>query len=157
PILALPNFAKSFELECDASNVGIKVVLLQGYPIAYFSEKLKHAHLNYSTYDKELYALVEALQVWQHCFLPKVDHESLKYLRVQNKLNKRHVKWVEFLEQFPYVIKHKKGKVNIVVGALSRRHVMLTMLETKLLGFECIKELYIEDKDFKETYELYAN
>ncbi|RDY09356.1 hypothetical protein CR513_06273, partial [Mucuna pruriens] len=40
---------------------------------------------------------------------------------------------------------------------LYRRHVLIAILETKLLRFECIKELYMEDDDFKETYELYAN
>ncbi|RDX95272.1 Retrovirus-related Pol polyprotein from transposon 17.6, partial [Mucuna pruriens] len=63
-ILALPNFAKSFELECDGSNVVVATMLLQeGHPIAYFSEKFKCVQLNYSTYDKELYPLVRALQV----------------------------------------------------------------------------------------------
>jgi len=49
------------------------------------------------------------------------DHESLKYLKTQSKFNKRHAKWVEFIEQFPYVIKYKQGKINVVVDALSRR------------------------------------
>jgi len=58
-ILPLPKFSKHFELECDASGVGIGTMLLQrGHPIAYFSEKLHGAALNYPTYDKELYALV---------------------------------------------------------------------------------------------------
>ncbi|XP_051149220.1 uncharacterized protein LOC127263941 [Andrographis paniculata] len=128
PILKLPNFELTFELECDASGVGIGAVLMQNrQPIAYFSEKLGGAALNYPTYDKELYALVRALQVWQHYLLPKEfvihsDHESLKHIKTQAKLNKRHARWISFVDTFPYVIKYKKGKDNVVADALSRRH-----------------------------------
>jgi hypothetical protein len=80
--------------------------------VAYFSEALSRPSLNYSTYDKELYALVCVLETWQHYLWPKEfithsDHESLKYIRGQAKLNKRHAKWVEFIETFPYINKHK--------------------------------------------------
>jgi len=85
-------------------------------------------------------------------FVIHSDHESLKYLKRQGKLNKRNAKWVEFLEQFPYVIKHKKGKSNVVVDALSRRYALFTSLETKFIGFEHIKELYEHDFDFSHIY-----
>ena len=130
PILALPNFVKTFELQYDASGVGIGVVLLQGgHPIAYFSEKLHGETLNYPIYNKELYALVRAL------------HESLKYLKSQHKL-KIHTKWMGFLEQISYVIKYKKGNTNIVVDALSRRHALFLKLGAQILGFENIPKLY---------------
>ncbi|RDX82929.1 Retrovirus-related Pol polyprotein from transposon opus, partial [Mucuna pruriens] len=87
---------------------------LARHHITYFSENIKDVQLNYSNYDQELYVLVRALQVWQLYLLFKEfvihsDDESLKHLRGQNKLNKRHAKWVEFLKQFPYVIKHKQS------------------------------------------------
>ena len=159
PCLALPNFDKPFEVECDASGVGIGAVLMQDRrPIAYFSEKLSGATLNYPTYDKEMYALIRALETWQHYLLPRefvvhTDHESLKYLKGQHKLNKRHAQWMEFLEPFPYVIKYKQGKENVVADALSRRYVLLSTLDAKLLGFEHIKDLYPVDQDFSETFE----
>jgi hypothetical protein len=158
PLLSLPNFSKTFEIECDASGVGIGAVLMQeGRPIAYFSEKLSGAALNYPTYDKELYALVRALETWQHYLWPKefvihTDHESLKHLKGQHKLNKRHARWVEFIETFPYVIRYKQGKENVVADALSRRYALLSTLDAKLLGFEYIKELYAEDHEFCEEY-----
>ena len=133
-------------------------MLLQGgHSIAYFSEKLHGATLNYPTYDKELYALVRALKTWEHYLVSKQfvihsDHESLKYLKGQHKLNKRHAKWMEFLEQFPYVIKYKKGSTNIVVDALSRRHALFSKLGAYILGFENIPELYKKDRDFASTF-----
>ena len=112
-VLVLPDFNKTFGVECDASGIGIGAVLIQeGKPVAYFSENLGGATLNYPTYDKELYALVKALETWQHYLLSKefvvhTDHETLKHLRNQTNLKRRHARWMNFIETFPYIIKCK--------------------------------------------------
>ncbi|XP_024014856.1 uncharacterized protein LOC112088827 [Eutrema salsugineum] len=159
PVLVLPDFDKTFEVECDASGLGIGAVLTQGgRPVAFFSEKLHGAALNYSTYDKELYALVRSLETWQHYLLAKefiihTDHETLKHLRGQTALKRRNARWLEFVETFPYIIKYKKGQENIVADALSRRYTLITTMEAKIMGFEHLKERYEDDPDFSSIYQ----
>jgi hypothetical protein len=157
PLLQLPDFNKTFELECDASGIGLGGVLPQERKlVSYFSEKLSGPVLNYSTYGKELYALVRCLETWQHYLRPKEFvihsyHESLKHICSQGKRNRRHAKWFEFIESFPYVIKHKKGKENVIADALSRRYALLTQLDCKIFGLETIKDQYVHDADFKDV------
>ena len=132
-------------------------MIQEGRPIAYFSEKLNRTRLNYSTYDREFYAIVKALETWSHYlkvqpFILHPDHESLKHINGQSKLNSRHDKWVEFLQSFTFSANYKAGKANIVVEALSRRCHLLAILEAKILGFEMVKPLYLEDPDLGDLY-----
>ena len=54
-------------MKCDASGVAIRDVLSrEDKPIAYFSEKLNDANKKYSSYDKEFYAIVQAMKHWRH-------------------------------------------------------------------------------------------
>ena len=158
PVLALPCFDKVFEVECDASGVGIGGVLVQeGRPLAFFSEKLDDAKRKYSTYDKEFYAIVRSLEHWSHYLVAKEfilhsDHEALKYIQGQHKLNSRHAKWVEYLQSFHFTIKHKSGRLNTGADALSRRHLLLFQLDSCVLGFEHLKSLYATDEDFGELH-----
>jgi hypothetical protein len=85
------------------------VLIQEGKTMGYFNVKLSERSLIFSTYDKELYALVRVLETWQHYLWPKEfaihsDHKSLKHIRGQAKLNNCHAKWVEFTKTFPYII-----------------------------------------------------
>jgi hypothetical protein len=87
--------------------------------------------------------------LWPKEFVIHSDHESWKHICSQGKLNCRHAKWVEFIESFPYVIKHKKGKENVIADALSRRYALLTQLDYKIFELETIKDQYVHGADFK--------
>ena len=158
PILRLPDFTKVFEVSCDASGVGIGGVLSQeSHPVAYFSEKLSDAKLRYSTYDKEFYAVVQSLKHWRHYLLHQEfvlfsDHEALKYLHAQKKLNFRHSRWVEYLQDYTFVLKHKAGVENRVADALSRRASLLSTLSVEVIGMDRLKETYADCPDFGQIY-----
>jgi hypothetical protein len=158
PVMRLPDFTKLFEVECDASGVGIGGVLNQEHhPIAYFSEKLNDAKLKYSTYDKEFYAVVQALRHWCHYLLPKEfviysDHDALRHLNSQKKLNFRHASWVEYLQRYSFSLKHKAGIENKVADAFSRRVTLLSMMSTNVTGFERLRDEYESCPDFGKLH-----
>lgn len=86
PMLVFPDYNKTFILECDASGIGMGVVLMQeGHPIVFIGKAVAPKHLGLSTYEKELMAVVYAVKKWGHYllgryFIIRTDHFSLKYI-----------------------------------------------------------------------------
>jgi hypothetical protein len=86
PILVLLDFSKTFQVRCDMSGFAIGAVFSQDdRMIAYFSEKLNEAKIKYSTYDKEFYAVIQALKKWRHYLVPKEfvlynDNHALQFM-----------------------------------------------------------------------------
>jgi hypothetical protein len=85
------------------------------FVICYESRKLKEHERHYATHDLELAAIVHALRKWKHYLMWKrfelrIDHNGLKYLFDQPTLNARKSRWIEFLSEYDFDIKHIKGK-----------------------------------------------
>lgn len=126
------DFDQVFEVSGDASNIGIGVVFSQEcHPIAFFSEKINNDKLKYSTYNNELYSIVDAPQHWSHCLLNEEfflysDHEVLKHLNSQQKVNRRHATWSEFLQSYPFLLNIMQEFKMLFRDAISRHLTVLT-------------------------------
>jgi hypothetical protein len=85
------------------------------------------------------------------------DNHAMQFVTQQEKLNQKHVKWVEYMKNFTFVIKHIFGTANKVVDALSRKCLLLQEFKVKTLGFDDLRDMYADDPDFKEAYEATEN
>ena len=113
PVLCLPDFSQQFVIECDASGVAIGAVLSQNNkPVAYFSKALKGSVLLLSTYEKEMLAIVKAIQKWRpyllgRSFLVHTNQKSLKYLLEQRIITPAQTRWLSKILGYDYKIEYK--------------------------------------------------
>ncbi|QRW16907.1 Retrotransposable element Tf2 protein [Rhizoctonia solani] len=134
PVLIHSNPDLPYYLETDASGVAMGAILSQRgsnnrlHPIAYMSKSFSGAEANYDTHNKELLAIIKALEEWQ-IFLEATDkpiqvftdHRNLEYWMQARTFNQRHARWCIFLSNFNFEIHYCPGKQSGKLDALSRR------------------------------------
>ena len=130
PIVQAPNWRLPFEVMCDASDLAIGAVLGQredGKPhvVYYASKTLNEAQRNYTTTEKELLAVVYALDKFRAYLVGAdivifTDHYALKYLLTKQNAKARLIRWVLLPQEFNLQIKDKKEVENVVADHLSR-------------------------------------
>jgi len=118
PVLKIPDRQKPFTVICDASLYGVGAILTQdGRPCAYMSKKFTKEQIGYDTYEQELTAVIEALELWR-CYLEGVhftlqtDHKPLTYYNTLASLSRRQARWLQFLTKFDFQWEHIKGLKN---------------------------------------------
>jgi hypothetical protein len=127
-VLALPHFKKTFVLECDASEKGIGIVLMQeGQPLAFTSKQPYERNLGKSIYEKEMLSILHVIDLWcpyllGNIFQTKKDHQSLKYSLEKCISCPENQKLVTNLFGYDFEIIYKKGKDNVVVDALFQKY-----------------------------------
>lgn len=128
PMLAMSDFSLPFVIQTDASGEGIGAVLSQNdRPIAFMSRTLGISKQAWSTYAREMLAIVIAIRVWRpyiigRRFIIQTDQRSLRYLLEQRILTPEQQKWMGKLVGYDYEITYKPGKSNGAADALSRVH-----------------------------------
>src|ERR1044072_5632680 len=131
PILRCPDFSKPFTIQADASQYAIGSCLVQDFdgeehPIAYASSKLNGAQLNWSTVEKEGYAIIHALKKFDSFVYGRelhivTDHNPLIYITDVAPDNPKLTRWKLALQRYNILsTTHRKGSEHTNCDALSR-------------------------------------
>ncbi|GBG80460.1 hypothetical protein CBR_g30923 [Chara braunii] len=131
PVLKVADLSLPFVVTTYASQYGIGAALQQddghGYrPVEFMSARMPSEKVATSTYERELYALRQALEHWKHYLLGRhfkvySNHETLRWLKTQAKMTSKLTRWAAEIDQYDFELKPIKGKYNVVADALSRR------------------------------------
>jgi len=158
-ILALPDFNAPFEVETDASGYGVGAVLVQNKrPIAFYSHTLAMRDRARPVYERELMAVVLAVQRWRPyllggTFTVKTDQRSLKFLLEQRVIQPQYQKWIAKLMGYSFEVVYKPGLENKAANALSRVPSMAevnqltahTLIDLKVIKEEVMKDEFLKD------------
>eukprot|EP00253_Pinus_taeda_P007716 PITA_07716 len=161
PVLATPDFTKTFIMECDALGNGIDVVLIQEErPISFEIRPIKRMYLHKAIYEKEMLAILHALNILRpflmgRRFKVKTKHGTLKYFLEKILSSEEQQKWVTKMLGYDFEIIYKKGKKNVVIDALSRKD---EDVEALLCSISIIQLDWInQDRDqWKKDEEVWA-
>jgi len=127
--------SRPFRIEADSSDFATGAVLSQRspdddkwHPVAFLSKSLSAVERNYEIHDKEMLAIIRAMEEWRHFlegaehqFEVWTDHKNLEYFMSAKKLNRRQARWSLFLARFDFLLHHRPGKSMGKPDALSRR------------------------------------
>lgn len=131
PVLKTPDWNKQFIMQTDASNYVLGVVIQQEYedglhPVAFHSRSLLPAERNYNVHDKELAGVIfgfkNACSLFlgaKHPVIVHTDHKNLQYFCEPQKISGRQARWLKYLQNFDYELKHIPGSTNTIADLLS--------------------------------------
>ena len=133
PVLWQPRFEDPFVIDCNASAYAVGAILQQGgekgklHPVAFLSWTLDATQCNWNIYDKELFAVVHALETWRpylvgsiHKTLINTDHNNLTYFKAAWKLNQQQARWMQELAEFDFKLRHVPRKKHVPADFLSQ-------------------------------------